>query len=60
MNCPKCGDQTVVICTRSDCNGVYRYRKCKKCCRTFYTTEVESDSDNFNRLTREIVQKRKL
>ena len=50
MTCPVCGGDTTVVCTRSDCEGVYRRRECLTCGHKFYTTELESGSDDFNRL----------
>jgi len=55
MNCPICGAKTNVISTRKDCEGVYRARVCKspKCEHLFFTTEFESDRDDYDRINRE-------
>lgn len=50
MTCPVCGGKTTVVCTRADCEGVYRRRKCLMCGYHFFTSEVESGSDDFYRL----------
>ena len=59
MNCPVCGGSTGVKGSRRDCEGVYRYRKCKECGHTFFTTELESTGEDYNRITYEIVHKAK-
>ena len=55
MNCQVCGSNTNVIATRIDCEGVYRARVCKspKCEHQFFTTELESDREDFDRINRE-------
>ena len=55
MNCPVCGSNTNVISSRRDCEGVYRARVCKspKCGHQFFTTELESDRDDYDRVNRE-------
>ena len=60
MNCPVCGEKTTVLSTRKDCEGVYRYRMCKdtKCNHLFYTSEFESDNENFDRINRELNNER--
>lgn len=60
MNCPVCGDKTSVVSTRKDCEGVYRSRVCMnlECKHNFFTTELESDRDDFDRLNREANIKR--
>ena len=52
MTCPVCGGDTTVVCCRSDCESVYRRRKCLECAYVFHTSEVESDSaeEDFKRL----------
>lgn len=47
MNCPVCGGSTKVFGSVSDCEGVYRYRKCKECAHTFFTSELESDGADY-------------
>ena len=54
MNCPICGGKTKVIESRSDCEGVYRKRQCKECKYFIFTSELESDNEDFNRIMREI------
>lgn len=55
MNCPVCGDKTNVISSRRDCEGVYRARVCSdpKCKHQFFTTEIESDREDYDRVNRE-------
>ena len=53
MNCPVCGGSTIVFGSERDCEGVYRYRKCKECAHTFFTSELESDAADFRRLRAE-------
>ena len=43
MTCPVCGGKTTVFNSVSDCERVYRRRKCLECNYKFTTTEVESD-----------------
>lgn len=43
MTCPVCGGKTTVIDTATDCECVYRERRCIECRHKFTTTEVESD-----------------
>ena len=54
MTCPVCGGVVRTIQSRKDCEGVYRQRKCIEagCNHVFYTTEIESDGDDFKRLMR--------
>ena len=60
MNCPVCGDKTTVLTSRRDCEGVYRDRLCKnpKCEHRFFTTELESDREDFDRVNRELNNER--
>lgn len=62
MNCPVCGGKTTVLATRKDCEGVYRSRVCKdpKCNHLFYTSELESDRDDYDRVNRERNNERNL
>lgn len=60
MTCPVCGGYTTVSCTRSDCESVYRRRKCLACGHGFYTTEIESKSDDFLRLNKIEMDKSRL
>lgn len=50
MTCPVCGGRSIVTDSRSDCEGVYRRRKCVECEHNFYTSEYESDSSSYNRI----------
>ena len=50
MTCPICGGLSKVTDSRSDCEGVYRRRKCVECNHSFYTSEYESDSSSYNRI----------
>ena len=54
MNCPVCGSKTIVHTCRRDCEGVYRVRDCvnEDCKHRFYTTEVESDREDYDRISR--------
>lgn len=58
MTCPVCGEATIVVDSRSDCESVYRRRKCKVCDHVFHTTELESDGTDYNRVCREIAKDR--
>lgn len=46
MNCPVCGGDNKVICSRKDCESIYRRRKCLDCGYIFYTTELEMKSSD--------------
>ena len=59
MDCPVCGGMTRVIDSVSDCESVYRRRRCLKCDYRFFTTETESDNKDFNRLKKEAWEKYK-
>ena len=61
MTCPKCDGNAIVVDSKSDCDAVYRKRKCAVCNYTFYTEEVESiDAQRlFNRLSNEYRKERK-
>jgi transcriptional regulator NrdR family protein len=54
MNCPYCGfDQTRVVNTRKNLDGVLRVRRCQQCRRTFDTSEevfppIDTRSSNKN------------
>ena len=45
MNCPECNGKSSVIYTISDEEAVYRKRRCKKCKRMWYTSEIDSSKD---------------
>ena len=54
MFCPVCGEKTLIIGTKSDCESVYRKRRCAECKHTFYTEEYESESNEYyNQMMRE-------
>lgn len=57
MTCPICGGRTTVEGSRSDCDAVYRRRRCKECSHLFHTTEEESDGEDYIRLSREAQEK---
>lgn len=44
MNCPVCGESTRIVDSVSDCESVYRRRKCRACGYFCYTTESELKS----------------
>lgn len=50
MTCPVCGGSSKVMATRSDCDGVYRRRRCNECNHIFYTTETDSDGIDIKRI----------
>lgn len=50
MTCPVCGGSSKVMSTRSDCDGVYRRRRCRECNHIFYTTETDSDGSDLKRI----------
>ena len=43
MHCKECGGKSIVIDSREIENEIFRKRKCKKCGRKFFTTEIEDD-----------------
>lgn len=45
MTCPVCGEckQTGVVDSRSECDAVYRWRKCNECGYRFKTVELDAD-----------------
>ena len=53
MTCPICGGKTRVVGVRSDCDAIYRRRKCSECDRTIYTVENETDYTVMRELDRE-------
>lgn len=44
MTCPICGGKSKVHDSISDCEAVYRKRKCVECQHVWFTSEYESDS----------------
>lgn len=59
MLCPVCGGSSRVTNSRSDCDGVYRRRRCKECDHLFYTTETDSDGSDLLRIEKLIREERK-
>ena len=57
MNCPICGEATVVVRSLADCEAVYRRRRCRECEHIFYSAEYESDSVIFNKIEYQINKK---
>ena len=47
MNCPYCGGDSSVRCTRTSSDKILRYRRCKECGSVFYTEEKITDSYNY-------------
>ena len=47
MNCPDCGGDTCVRCSRTLSDKVLRYRRCKECGKVFYTEEEITDRYNY-------------
>lgn len=47
MNCPDCGGDSSVRCTRTFSDKILRYRRCKDCGNVFYTEEKITDSYNY-------------
>ena len=43
MTCPVCAGKTTVVDSASDCESVYRQRKCIECNHKFMTVESETD-----------------
>ena len=43
MTCPKCGEDTKVIDSRSECDSVLRTRQCVACDYRFKTIELDND-----------------
>ena len=56
MTCPVCGEKTTVINSASDCECVYRRRKCVVCGHRFTTTEQESNDTRILYSLKEIRQ----
>ena len=59
MTCPVCGGKTRVMDSRSDCEGVYRRRKCKECGYALYTSEIETDGEELKEIEREEKRERR-
>lgn len=61
MTCPICGSATRVMDSRSDCDAVYRRRRCVniECGHLFYTTEVETDGEELKSISRKIMKDRR-
>lgn len=47
MTCPICGGVSKVYDSISDCEAVYRKRKCLECNHIWFTDEYESDGECF-------------
>jgi len=62
MTCPKCEGKLTVVDSRSDCDAVYRKRRCLACNYRFYTEEVESKDAGlmFHSILNEYNKKRKM
>lgn len=43
MTCPKCGEDTKVIDSRSETDSIMRIRKCVACDYRFKTIELDND-----------------
>lgn len=41
MTCGACGGSTTIVSSRADGDIVVRYRRCRECGRSIYTTEME-------------------
>ena len=56
MDCPYCRSASRVIDSRSESDKVLRRRKCLKCEKLFFTTELEvaTSREDFNRLSRAV------
>lgn len=50
MTCPVCGGATLVLDSASDCDSIYRKRKCKDCDHRFYTIEIEGDDNEIKNI----------
>lgn len=50
MNCPICGGNTVASQTMKDYDSIHRKRMCTECKYIFFTSEYESDGDEYKRL----------
>lgn len=46
MECPECGGNTKILDSRKYAGAVYRKRECKLCNFTFWTEEIEIDSNS--------------
>lgn len=46
MECPECGSKTKVLDSRKYAGAVYRKRECKLYNFTFWTEEIEIDSNS--------------
>ena len=53
MTCPICGGKSIVANTMKDCDSIHRKRMCTECKYIFYTSEYESDGDEYKRLKNE-------
>ena len=52
MTCPVCGGETRVVDSATDCERVYRKRRCVHCAYAFTTTEQESKDSTLLRVLR--------
>ena len=43
MTCPLCGGKSKVYDSISDCDAIYRKRKCLECNHVWFTDECESE-----------------
>lgn len=55
MTCPVCGEKSLVIDSRGDCEVIYRKRVCIECGHDFYTEERENrdTKDDYREFCRE-------
>ena len=60
MNCPVCGEKTIVVDCASDCEAVYRRRRCVECSHKFITTELESEDKHIFSVLRWNERKKKM
>lgn len=51
MTCPVCGGESRIYDTISDCEAVYRKRKCLDCNHVWFTDEYESDGEYYRKYT---------
>ena len=49
MTCPVCGGESRINDSISDCEAVYRKRKCLVCNYTWFTDEYESDGEYYRK-----------
>lgn len=59
MNCPVCGGKVIAQMTRTDCERVFRRRKCRECGYAFFTVETELNKKDVSKEMKGLWRKNK-